>query len=31
MNSAGAAVAPVIHHEAMALLNRMHEALKDVK
>ena len=30
-NSAGPGVAPVIHHEAMALLNRMHEALKNAR
>jgi hypothetical protein len=30
-NSGGPGVAPVIHHEAMALLNRMHEALKNTK
>ena len=30
-NSGGPGVAPVIHHEAMALLNRMHEALKNAK
>ncbi len=30
-NSGGPGVAPVVHHEAMALLNRMHEALKNAK
>jgi len=28
-NSCGPDIGPVIHHEAMALLNRLHKALKE--